>query len=394
MAWNLDFMPNRLTTSDRLILLALYVYDPRIHRGVLRFARERGWRVRLLNVHTWSDHADERPDGVISMFEPPAESHGMTEHVLSLGVPIVELSLVRPEIPVARIPPDCERMGAVAAEYLQKLGRNFLFVAWSRAWADMERLAGFQSALARIGCETASLFISEAGIRGAAAMAEAMKSLPRPLQVFCSYDKWAELVLDACLLAGWRVPEEVAILGCYNHELLSAMAQIPISSIEMNSETRGYLAAAFLEEILQGRADLHGMRRTPVGEILERASTNRQAIADPLVLAAIQYIRANLERKISVAEITESVGASRAALQRRFQKAVRHGVGEEITRQRIEKAREILSTSTLKASVVAEEVGYPSAFQFFRAFKKHTGMTAMEYRSLVSSKAPVQTARK
>ena len=387
-------MPNRLTSAGRLILLALYVYDPRIHRGVLRFAREHGWKVRMLNVHTWSDHADDRPDGVISMFEPPAESHGMTEHVLSLGVPIVELSLVRPEIPVARIPPDCERMGTVAAEYLQKLGRNFFFVAWNRAWADLERLAGFQSALARIGCETSSLFLQEAGIRGAAALAEAMKPLPRPLQVFCSYDKWAELVLDACLLMGWRVPEDVAILGCYNQELLSAMAQIPISSVEMNSETRGYLAAAFLHEILEGKADPQSMRRTPVGGIVERASTNREAIADPQVLAAIQYIRANLDRKISVAEITDSVGASRAALQRRFQKTLRHGVGEEITRQRIEKAREILRTSTLKASVVAGEVGYPCAFQFFRAFKKHTGMTALEYRSIVSSKGHVQPAAK
>ena len=81
---------------------------------------------------------------------------------------------------------------------------------------------------------------------------------PRPLGVFACYDGRAQHVLEACQSRGWAVPDEIAVIGVDNDEVLCDLCTPPLSSVQPNARRTGYEAAA----ILSG----HGWRNVYVME--------------------------------------------------------------------------------------------------------------------------------
>ena len=54
---------------------------------------------------------------------------------------------------------------------------------------------------------------------------------------------------------------------------------------------------------------------------------------------------------------------------------------EFLTRYRIDKAKYFLLTTTMSISQVAESVGIKDHYYFSRVFKKHTGLTPLQFRN-------------
>ena len=50
------------------------------------------------------------------------------------------------------------------------------------------------------------------------------------------------------------------------------------------------------------------------------------------------------------------------------------------TRLRIERAKDLLRNTSLRVSEIAAQIGYQNPMYFSSTFKKHTGMTPLEYR--------------
>eukprot|EP01035_Chromulina_nebulosa_P036391 gene36391-49014_t len=59
-------------------------------------------------------------------------------------------------------------------------------------------------------------------------------------------------VLEACQLLGLHVPEQVAVLGVDNDELVCELANPPLSSVQPNARRSGYEAAALLARLMRG----------------------------------------------------------------------------------------------------------------------------------------------
>jgi len=89
--------------------------------------------------------------------------------------------------------------------------------------------------------------------------------------VFCGSDQIARGVLDVLREAGRRVPEDVAVLGFDNWEVLAANSRPQLTSIDMRLEDLGRVAAQKLFEIIDGQ-QISGVESLPC-RIEHRGST-------------------------------------------------------------------------------------------------------------------------
>ena len=74
-----------------------------------------------------------------------------------------------------------------------------------------------------------------------------IRSLPKPLGLMACNDVRGHQVLSACREGGVSVPEEVAVIGVDNYDVLCELATPPLSSIEQNTRQISRRAASILE---------------------------------------------------------------------------------------------------------------------------------------------------
>src|SRR5690606_11122608 len=84
------------------------------------------------------------------------------------------------------------------------------------------------------------------------ALSQWLHALEKPAAVFATNDLFGQRVLEACARAEIVVPEQVAVLGVDDDELLCGLCDPPLSSIDPDPERIGFEAARWLESILQG----------------------------------------------------------------------------------------------------------------------------------------------
>lgn len=105
-----------------------------------------------------------------------------------------------------------------------------------------------------------------------------------------------------------------------------------------------------------------------------------QAHSDKRIHAAEEYLRAHFREEVRIEVLAERSAMSPRNFIRRFKAATGRLPGEYLQLMRVALARELLEGDSVSIQEVSERVGY-SDQAFFRAlFKRHTGMTPMEYR--------------
>lgn len=104
-----------------------------------------------------------------------------------------------------------------------------------------------------------------------------------------------------------------------------------------------------------------------------------------IVGAACRYIAQNLsDQNLNVAVICEAAGVSVQKLTRMFQSQFHMAIAEYMNACRIKKAKELLTDKQLTISQISQQVGYSNSDTFTRNFKKVEGITASEYRKMLS----------
>lgn len=92
------------------------------------------------------------------------------------------------------------------------------------------------------------------------------------------------------------------------------------------------------------------------------------------------YIGEHLNKDLSLTKLSELTHFNPSYLSRIYKQETGISLGDKIQRQKIEKAKELLTTSYEKINCIASEIGINTPAHFTRFFKKHTGMTPNEYR--------------
>jgi LacI family transcriptional regulator len=210
-----------------------------------------------------------------------------------------------------------------------------------------------------------------------------LDSMEKPLGLMAANDARARHVLEACRASGLRVPEDVAVLGVDNDEVICELTDPPLSSIEHGAGNLGYQAAALLDRLMAGKKAKNMKTLVPPKEVITRRSTDVLAIADPEVAAAMAYIHNNSCRPIRIADVVAAVQVSRSTLETKFKAVTGRTIHSEIRRLQIDCARSLLATTDLPIKQIAAIAGFAHIHYMTTIFHQHTGWTPAEYRKHV-----------
>jgi len=311
------------------------------------------------------------------------------ERLLGLGLPIVDVSGLsgHPDIPSVLC--DSRASGVIAAEYFIARGfTNFAYVSTSDRRFESERLAGFQQALAEAGfgcwwlCGQRGFVIDADGndalpstIKRSAWLAYA----PKPLAVFAPTDGLAVNICDDAHARGIPVPEQVAVLGVDNDETVCESCHPPLSSIQMPGEKAGYDAAKLLDALMRGEKPKPAPPAPPIG-VFTRQSTDVLAMPDPMVAAAVAYLRDHCREQLAIDEVAAHCRVNRRTLEKHFRKALTRSPLNELFRIRVDLAKRRLIETDASVYVTAVESGFRDAESMATHFKRWVGQTPSQFR--------------
>lgn len=102
---------------------------------------------------------------------------------------------------------------------------------------------------------------------------------------------------------------------------------------------------------------------------------------DDVIKKAQEIIESNVQERITVDQLADTLALGRRNLERRFKKATSNTVVEYIQRVKIEAAKMSLETSLENINEVMYNVGYTDPKAFRTTFKRITGLSPVQYRS-------------
>jgi two-component system, response regulator YesN len=108
---------------------------------------------------------------------------------------------------------------------------------------------------------------------------------------------------------------------------------------------------------------------------------------EDLVRRSIDYLEEHLAESISVEDVAEAVFISGRYLNMVFKAHTGSTVFEHLSTLRLHRAEELLHDPSLQVQEVAARVGYGNVQSFTRLFKRHHGMTPVEYRRAANQSA-------
>lgn len=207
-----------------------------------------------------------------------------------------------------------------------------------------------------------------------------LEDLPKPVGLMCCHDGRGQQVLDACQRAGIGVPDEIAVLGVDNDEVLCRFTIPSLSSVSIDSDRIGYEAARLLDNMMHGRKQVDPQMTFEPDEVIIRQSTDVVACDDPEVAAAIRFIRQHVSHRVTVDDVLKHVRVSRATLYKRFKQIIGRSPKQEILLLQMKHAKMLLRATDKPIYEIAEQLGFDEAKYFITVFHKHTGFTPMKYR--------------
>lgn len=148
-----------------------------------------------------------------------------------------------------------------------------------------------------------------------------------------------------------------------------------------------YLPVATIGDIYKRFGQCHTFRdlaevfKQVLFELLRRIrlaaqSNNKQQ----LVLRIKQYIKTHYQSPLSLDQLANEFFINPSYLSKLFKDETAERLSDYITAVRLEKAKQILSSSGARIQDVASHVGYDDYRYFCTVFKKSTGVTPLQYR--------------
>ena len=110
--------------------------------------------------------------------------------------------------------------------------------------------------------------------------------------------------------------------------------------------------------------------------------TLRKAEAQPprWLAQAQEFLHSHFSEPVSLSEVAKTVDMHSVHLARAFRQHYRCTIGEYIRKLRIEKAMQLMHTSTYSLTEIAYLTGFSDQSHFTRIFKKHTGKNPSAYK--------------
>jgi LacI family transcriptional regulator len=353
-------------------------------RGIIAYIREhRPWSIYLSEQGrggappAWLRHWDGH--GIIARIE----NRHIARAVRATGLPAVDVSAARlvPELPWVET--DDQAISALAAEHLLERGfRHFAFCGAERFQWSLWRRDAFVATIRAAGYDC-QVFADGGGPadQEQARLGRWVRGLAKPVGVMAAYDLRGRQVIDACREEEIAVPDELAVVGVDNDELICELCDPPMSSVRPQAERTGYAAARLLDEMLNGRPLRERALRIAPQAVITRRSSDVLAIEDAEISALVRFIRDNACDGIDVGDLLRRTALSRRVLESRFRALFGHTPHEQILRAKLARVKELLLDSELTLAEIAERSGFAHVEYLSVVFKKKVGQTPSAFRA-------------
>lgn len=376
------------TPHVALLIETSNAYARGLLRGIRNYVREHGpWSI-YLGEHRRGEPVPQwlvkwKGDGVIARIETKA----IARAIQALKMPKVDVSAARYVESVPYAETNDEAIARSGFDHLRERGfKHFAFCGDRRFRWSNNREASFRNicAMANQNCyiyahktrQLRELSWEEEQRE----LKKWIRSLPQPIGIMAAYDVRGRHLLDCCRDLAIRVPDQVAVIGVDNDELLCDFASPPLSSIQPNAVQTGYQAAAMLDRMMQGkRVAADAILIEPLG-VVTRGSTDVLAIDDPDIALAVRLIRDEATQGIQVRDLLAVLNLSRRVFEARFKSLVGRSPHEEIQRVRINQVKQLLASTDLTLSAIAHRAGFKHVEYMCVAFKRATAVSPGRYR--------------
>ena len=145
-------------------------------------------------------------------------------------------------------------------------------------------------------------------------------------------------------------------------------------------------------EKYQGAVTLLAAFALQLSETLNRLMIEDANAEPSVVVAAKQFINANLENRITLDDVAAHVCVSPYYFCKVFKQATGMTLTEYVNRRRVEWAKRRLLNPQTRVTEVAYDVGYQSLSQFNRSFLKYVGMSPSNFREQAASNEELEAA--
>lgn len=219
-------------------------------------------------------------------------------------------------------------------------------------------------------------FPCEASGRALAAWAA---SLPRGTAVFAVSDPLARRTAAALAAAHRAIPRDIRLLGVDNVRQSEPLAPW-LSSIELDFEHEGLLAARMLCDVVSGR--LHPPVSVTFGPrmVVRNESTRSLLRRTQFVSEAVDMIRREACDGLSADDLASRFRCSRSLFDLRFREAMGHSAYDEILHVRLAHVDTLLTRTKTRIDAIAGMCGFDSEHALRCLFRRRFGMSMRAWR--------------
>lgn len=354
--------------------------------GLFDYAKRRThWDIRVVQSAEELERTIPGCQGVVTGLEPTRKALS----ILAKGkTPLVAVGADWPlgvrGLHAAFIRNDNEDIGRFCARHFQSLGKfasaGFVPSADDDDWSKA-REEGFREGFRDTDTSTYRRKAEAGSDADIAALAEWLKSLPKPTAVMAAWDMRGMHTLSACRLARLKVPGQVAVIGVDNDPLLCDFATPPLTSVAPDHALEGRLAAETIDRMMKKPGETKVRRILNTAKtIAERESAKPIAPVTALIGRALAYIDRHASENIKTADVVAALGVSRSLLDLRFREFRGETVSEAIASRRLAAVKRLLTDTKMSIRAISARCGFSNPNHLKNLFKRHFGTTMREWR--------------
>lgn len=372
--------------AEQVAIVMTEVFLRRLTPSLIPYVR-RQHDFRIVSIHRPIDElrallAELSPSALITEWLP-----NVTEALLELNLPTVIADTDIQYPGVTSIDVDDWQVGAEAARAFAQAGyRNFACLGNATPYSE-QRMEGFKRELGNevhVYTRQENAFnearYSEDFVQPQDELRIWLESLPKPVGVFAVHDPLGRFLCGACRQLGFRVPEEVAVIGANNDELVCGLSYPMLSSVSIPWDTIGEAVGDALHSLLAGEEAQSNPVRVPAGGVVLRHSANHLAVEDPVLRRVMSYLSERIQDPITIDSLCGELRIARRGLERKFREYYHCTPWEMLCQLRVTRAKQLLSETNHPISMVSELSGFNDPERMAVVFKRVEGMSPSAFR--------------
>lgn len=170
----------------------------------------------------------------------------------------------------------------------------------------------------------------------------------------------------------WKTPKILKTHPWY-HQVKNFTEEHAYSWVQATNDPRR-LASDFVRALQVGETHHEWLSKTSRRPIQD---------VDGVVKRTVKYVQSHLSEPLTIGKVSKALGKSERHLRRLFKQEMHITATDYIENMKMEKARELLTTTSLSIKEVASKVGFNHDWAFTRAFKRYSRVLPSSLRKTV-----------